>query len=381
MLRFMAIGSGFSKASDSRRLNSLGWSQKCKIYHPCFFFAHCIDKYSLKCWTMVFLNAVHDSLVLQQNFIFYSPNELEIKLSSVGISCECLALEKGFFKAFLSIKSNGFVSQVRLRFNKKVIITGDRPSDKIRFSYCHLTGFSENDYPLVFGQIIQPHSIAGFGSLDETSCIFPAGATSIHYAFDAQSLQVFAERNGFDSFLELRQKTNQVHFGKTKCDLIRRSLNGILNSDELVAFNINDLLLNVTPIEKVRPTKIRTRYKVAHDFLRWSHNNVIGKPPCLDDIAKELFVSRRSLIQSVQEYFQCGPAELHKSIRLQHCNHLLASMNFSDAETASVGLNSVNDIMRIYGFKHRGAFAQSFKNQFGHTPSSVLSAKGRLLNV
>ena len=101
----------------------------------------------------------------------------------------------------------------------------------------------------------------------------------------------------------------------------------------------------------------------------------------MDDIAKELFVSRRSLIQSVQEYFQCGPVELHKSIRLQHCNHLLVSMNFSDAETASVGLNSVNDIMRIYDFKHRGAFAQSFKNQFGHTPSSVLSAKVRLQNV
>ena len=181
--------------------------------------------------------------------------------------------------------------------------------------------------------------------------------------------------------LSFAKKTNQVHLGKTKCDLITRSLNGILNSDEMVAFNINDLLLNVTPTEKVRPTKIRTRSNVAHGFLRWCHDNVAGKPPCLDDIAKELFVSRRSLIQSVQEYFQCGPAELRKSIRLQHCSHLLASMNSSDAETASVCLNSVNDIMCIYGFMHRGAFAQSFKNQFGHTPSSLLSAKGRLLNV
>ena len=128
-----------------------------------------------------------DGLVLQQNFIFYSPNELEIKLSSVGISCECLALEKGFFKAFLSIKSNGFVSQVRLRFNKKVIITGDRPPNRIWFSYCHSTGFSENDYPLVISQILQPHSVAGFGSLAETSCILPAGMTSIHFTFDAKN--------------------------------------------------------------------------------------------------------------------------------------------------------------------------------------------------
>ena len=321
-----------------------------------------------------------DNDILYQNYIFYSPNDLELKLSSVGVSCECLALERGFFKAFLSIKSNRLISQLRLRFNKKVIITGDRSPDKILFSYCHLNGFSENDYPLVIGQVVQPYSIAGFGHVAETSCIIPAGMTTVHYTLEAKNLQMFAERNGFNSFLELRQKTNQIQLGKTKSNLIRFGLKSILNRNEDVVSDFKNLLLNMTPSEKVLQIKIQTRYKVAHDFLRWCHDNVKGKPPCLDDIAKKLFVSRRSLIQSVQEYFQCGPAELHKSIRLQHCKHLLANIKSSDAGISSVGLNSVNDIMRIYGFKHRGAFAQSFKNQFGFTPSSVLSAKDRVLN-
>ena len=233
----------------------------------------------------------------------------------------------------------------------------------------------------MLGQVLQPYSIAGVGSFAETSCIMPAGVTSTHYTLDAQSLQLFAERNGFNSFLEIRQKTNQIQLGKAKFNLTSLGLSNILNNNEFFAENIKNILLVMTPGEEVRPTSIRNRYSVAHNFLRWCQGNVTGKPPCLDDIAKELFVSRRSLIQSVQEYFQCGPAELHKSIRLQHCKHLLENMKSSDAEMSSIGLNSVNDIMRIYGFKHRGAFAQSFRDQFGDTPSSVLSAKHRVLNI
>jgi len=322
-----------------------------------------------------------DKPVFHQSYIFYSPIDVELKLSSYGISCECLALEKGFFKAFLSIKTNGFINQVRLRFNKKVIITGDRPLDKIWFSYCHLSSLSENDYPLVLGRILQPYSIAGFGSVAETSCIMPAGVTSTHYTLDSQSFQLFAERNGFDSFLETRQKTNQIQLGKSKFNATSLGLKNILNNNDFVAENIANMLLAMAPSEKVRSSGIRNRYNVAHNFLRWCQSNVTGKPPCLNDIAQELFVSRRSLIQSVQEYFQCGPAELHKSIRLQHCKYLLENLKSSDAEISPIGLNSVNDIMRIYGFKHRGAFAQSFRDQFGYTPSSVLSAKHRVQSV
>ena len=52
-----------------------------------------------------------DNPVFCQSYIFNSPIDLELKLSSYGISCECLVLEKGFFKAFLSIKSNGLLTK------------------------------------------------------------------------------------------------------------------------------------------------------------------------------------------------------------------------------------------------------------------------------
>jgi len=311
-----------------------------------------------------------------RKYVFESPQDLELKLNELGSPCEFLVLEKGSFKAFLIIRlRHGIIDELRLKFNKRVMITGDKPQDKIRISYCILDAFSENDFPLVLGETLRPHSIAGFGNNTETSCILPAGVTSVHYGLPKSKLQKYAKQKGYDSFLELCEKTNSIELHQTQSILLRNCLQNILSNNILAVHGIEDLLKILKRDQKVKPIKIRTRYRVAHEFLRWCHHHTTGEPPHLEEISKDLFVSRRTLIQSVQENFQRGPAEIHKMIRLQHCNHLLMKAKKEGTKDNFIGSNSVNDIMHIHGFRHRGAFAQSFKKQFGYMPSAALNPK------
>ena len=310
---------------------------------------------------------------LQKNYIFHCARDLEFQLSRFGISCECLVLEKGFFEACLSVKSDGIADKIILKFNKKVVITGDKPDHKIRFSYYDTLSSSENDWPSAYGQLLRPSAIAGFGGYTETSCVFPAGVTSIHYSLPKDTLKHHAKRDTFYSFMELCEKTNHIELDQTDIFLLKDCLKDILSSNRRGVLGVNFLLNVLTLNKKIKSMKVRTRYRVAHDFLRWCHGHTTGESPHLEDISKDLFVSRRTLIQSVQENFQRGPAEILKMTKLQHCNHLLKKAGNEFVETDSIGLNSVNDIMRIYGFRHRGSFAQSFKNQFGCLPNDMLS--------
>lgn len=68
-----------------------------------------------------------------------------------GIFCECFVLEKGFFEVCLLVKLDGIVDKIIFKFNKKVVIIGDKLDYKIRFLYYDIISFLENDWLLVYG--------------------------------------------------------------------------------------------------------------------------------------------------------------------------------------------------------------------------------------
>ena len=90
------------------------------------------------------------------------------------------------------------------------------------------------------------------------------------------------------------------------------------------------------------------------------------QPLALRDLCRQVYVSRRSLIQGFQEHLGMGPAAYHRLQRLHGAHRALLA---ADPATASV-----TAIAARYGFLNPGHFARDYRLHFGELPSASLRA-------
>lgn len=307
----------------------------------------------------------------QAKFILRSPSEVTEFISLFGAPSECTQLEAGRFLSAIHITSNHIITRITFSANKKVLITGEKPKTKLQFCHCTTSVNSKNNLPEIYGENVTSTTIAGFGQNLEAHVIIPAGVEITYYSLPKIQLLQYASSQGFESFLELTEKCNHIHLKTSTFLRLAQGLKSIADQKANTDFGPRDLLLPLSQKQTHSQIKIHNRINVAHQFIRWCHKNIEGNPPSLDCIAKQLFVSRRTLILAVQDYFDQGPAELLKNMRLQHCHAGLIPSSYRPHQTTDP--LSVSQVMELYGFKHRGAFAKSFKDYFGYTPKDTIN--------
>jgi AraC-like DNA-binding protein len=81
-------------------------------------------------------------------------------------------------------------------------------------------------------------------------------------------------------------------------------------------------------------------------------------------MAKELGVSTRHLYRKLKEITEQTPADLIKDYKLSVVEKLLVTSK-----------NSIDEIMYMAGFNHRGSFYRLFAQKFGMTPKQYRDAK------
>ena len=82
-------------------------------------------------------------------------------------------------------------------------------------------------------------------------------------------------------------------------------------------------------------------------------------PLTLEQMARELEISARTLTRVCQRHFDETPMKLYLRIRLQVARNFLFYEEFS-----------IKDVALACGFSYQSVFARSFKAQFGETPRS-----------
>lgn len=87
----------------------------------------------------------------------------------------------------------------------------------------------------------------------------------------------------------------------------------------------------------------------------------------IEDLAKELNVSKRSLSYGFKEMFGIGPIKFLKIERLQNVRQALKK---TDPEISKVGI-----IAEQFGIYSPGHFARDYKQMFGETPSETLKRR------
>ncbi|CAG0990077.1 Melibiose operon regulatory protein [Burkholderiales bacterium] len=108
------------------------------------------------------------------------------------------------------------------------------------------------------------------------------------------------------------------------------------------------------------PTVRHSLVSRAQEYMR-QH---IDEPLTVEDLCRNLKVSRRTLQYSFQEVLQLNPVSYLRAMRLNGVRRMLKS--------ADPARDSVQDIAARWGFWHLSHFATDYRRMFGELPSETL---------
>ncbi|MCZ7560059.1 MAG: helix-turn-helix domain-containing protein [Burkholderiaceae bacterium] len=109
------------------------------------------------------------------------------------------------------------------------------------------------------------------------------------------------------------------------------------------------------------PTRGHAIVSRAQDYMR-EH---VEEPLTIEDLCRELGVSRRTLQYSFREVLRVNPVSYLRALRLNGVRRAL--------KAADQRCGSVQDIAARWGFWHLSHFASDYRRMFGELPSETLS--------
>jgi AraC family ethanolamine operon transcriptional activator len=110
------------------------------------------------------------------------------------------------------------------------------------------------------------------------------------------------------------------------------------------------------PERNLSPGRRATVVQQARDHIDAAGDEQVG----IEDLCRELMVSRRTLQYCFQEALGMNPAAFIRARRLNQVRHLLKEVD------------SVTEAATAWGFWHFGHFSQEYKKLFGELPSDTL---------
>lgn len=117
---------------------------------------------------------------------------------------------------------------------------------------------------------------------------------------------------------------------------------------------------NYTRLLHQRAQEVTPRF--IRDAQSWIDTNA-HRPITVDDVARVINVSTRSLYNGFRKYLNQTPMDYLKGIRLSRVRSELLSLR---------GPDNVTTIAMNWGFTHLGNFARDYKTKFGELPSQTL---------
>ena len=123
--------------------------------------------------------------------------------------------------------------------------------------------------------------------------------------------------------------------------------------NELIALQLNDLM------NELRPVKTTLKiHQADYDKLEEGRQLLlqrVDRPPTLDELARELGMSRNKLKIGFKQHFGKSPFEMIREQRMSMARDLLLSY-------------SVTEVADKLGYSSVGHFSNAFKDYYGHRP-------------
>ena len=101
---------------------------------------------------------------------------------------------------------------------------------------------------------------------------------------------------------------------------------------------------------------------LLRDILKLLNKNLDNAEFRVNEMCRELFISRSQLFRKTERLTGYSPAELLRIMRLKAAARILKK-----------GHQNISDVMYAVGFNNQSNFAKNFKKMFGSSPSDYIN--------
>ena len=305
---------------------------------------------------------------------FVSGCELEKCFAQLGKAFKVVQLSPGPLAGRFSVVHLQGLSVLMISTNKVLLLNGERGKNVISFSL-EITG--NTDDHRVQCQAFHRNALYGFNqNLQESHFQLSAGSVSIISFTTAERFNTLLTQLGKEHLIKPLTHSNCLPLDDETHRAMATQMAQVFTKPPRTqrerTLAAESLLMQVvaslgSASDHFKPFELSSRECLIRELVQWGMNR--SNTPCtIDDICKQLYTSRRTLILGSKENFNCGPMELLRTIRLQQVHALLRSQTARDA----AGLRQVSDVAEFCGFRSRGHFAHAYQQQFDETPKATL---------
>jgi AraC family ethanolamine operon transcriptional activator len=300
---------------------------------------------------------------------------------AMGLHYSITQLVGGGFEADLTPVVLGPLQLVRLRYSQALHIAGAKPSGQQVFAL-NLAPLASTDGIRSHGQLLRTASIFGMRPAGEAHLVLPANSELGLLSLDRELFQLWALELGFGHLHEQVPSTNWLALDPQVFEGLRRFVSHLFR----VAVHQPELLQEPTwqrlalkdfvPLlmsglsqslgQVVSPSRTPARIDMVKRAQRWMADHPL-EPITLDDLCRQIYASRRTVIQGFREHLGMGPMAYLKLQRLHAVRRQLLA--------AEPDQMSVTGVAAHFGFFNSGHFARDYRQLFGELPSITLLSR------
>lgn len=315
----------------------------------------------------------HQSLAWSASF--RSASELASHLKRLGKAYEAIQLSQGRLAGRISCTNFNSITILEISSNQCLLLNGDRGPDFM--SFCMESSGVADDHK-THTVAVPKYSINGFkANLKESHFQLTANSTTYFVITSANRINSILKQCDAEQLREQFLLCNSAQIGPSQHHklkiLLQQSINNTASNPSNPQQTGNSIIshfldsLASTKDINYHPLALTQRQLLVTNFIQLGFDRG-NENLRLDDISKQLFCSRRTLIQGTKDTFDMGPMELFKTIRLEQANWMLRNKE----ARAEASLQSVSDIAKHFNFYSRGHFARAYQNLFHENPRQTL---------
>ena len=311
-------------------------------------------------------------------------DQLAGQCSAVGVPLQLTQLEGGACSGDLLPLQIGPLQLLRIRLNKSVHAAGPKLNGRHMFTL----GLKANplDRQLIsHGQQLPAPAIFGFDpQRRDVHLTTPSTLSLAMVSIDQKHFHQWAGELGSAGLEEEILRRNWLRVEPRRFEDLSLYLQQIFEGAAVAPGRFKDPSNSRLAQQDLLPLLVETllqgseraaglgrppaRIELVKQAERWMEEHPC-EPITLDTLCRQLFTSRRNLIQGFRDHLGMGPMAYLKRLRLHQIRHLLRA---ADPQATNIA-----QLAAQWGFLSPGHFSSDYRKQFGELPSKTLQCQAQ----
>lgn len=304
--------------------------------------------------------------------------QLSEVMASLGFQLAITQLVGGRLSGTVMPLPLGPLQLLRIRHNRAVHVDGAKPCGRQLFT---LNLLDPRQAPPLrsHGSPMEPPALFGLAPTGEIHVTVPEVCDLVLISMDREAFHQWAAELGCSHLDERSLRLNWLELDPQCFEGLRRYLLQLFSVAETQPELLRQASWRRLALQDLGPLLIcglagavelststprpPARIELVKQVQRWIAENP-NLPMTLDDLCRQVYVSRRCLIQGFREHLGMGPMAYLKLQRLHGARRYLLQADPVDTTVTAAACR--------FGFLNSGHFARDYRQLFGELPSETL---------